>query len=132
MGREKKILVIDDDPDFLDYVQIILAANDYEVLTATNAKEGLNSVRTERPDLVIIDVMMSYTLDGWTVSREMRTDPELEDVPIMMVSAVVSDQDEDLFPPDRDMLIDDFVRKPLEPTELLCCVRDLVAPCSPE
>ncbi len=128
----KEILVIDDDPDFLDYVQIILSANNYKILTALNAKEGLAMVRTERPDLVIVDVMMSYTLDGWTVSREMRSDPELADVPVMMVSAVVSDQDEELFPPDRDMLIDDFVRKPLDPSELLRCVRELTGQCSPE
>ncbi|MFO7917537.1 MAG: response regulator [Anaerolineae bacterium] len=132
MCETKKILVIDDDPDFLDYVQIILAANDYSILTASNAEEGLALVRTEKPDLVIVDVMMSYTLDGWTVSREMRADPELEDVPVMMVSAVVSDQDEELFPQDRDMLIDDFVRKPLDPSELLRCVRELTGQCSPK
>ncbi|MFP3897091.1 MAG: two-component system response regulator [Anaerolineales bacterium] len=128
----KTILVIDDDPDFLDYVQIILSANNYRILTAINAEEGLSLVRSERPDLVIVDVMMSYALDGWTVSREMRADPHLQDVPIMMVSAVVSDQDEELFPPDRDVLIDDFVRKPLDPSELLRCIRELTGQCAPE
>ena len=132
MGGRKKILVIDDDPDFLDYVQIILTANNYEIVTATNAEDGLSMVRTERPDLVIVDVMMSYALDGWTVSRKMRADPELEDVPVMMVSAVISDQDEELLPPDRDRLVDDFVRKPLDPSELLHCVRDLTGQCSSE
>lgn len=130
MSDEKKILVIDDDPDFLDYVTIILTANDYEITTATTAEQGLNMVQREKPDLVIVDVMMSYSLDGWTVSRQMRADPDLADVPIMMVSAVVSDQDEELFPPDREALVDDFVRKPLDPSELLRCIEDLVDECS--
>lgn len=131
MSGGKRILVIDDDPDFLDYVQIILAANDYEVATATNAEEGLAMARQERPDLVIVDVMMSYTLDGWTVSREMRASPELADVPVMMVSAIVSDQDEEFFPSDKEMLADDFVRKPVDPAELLRCIRELIGNCTP-
>lgn len=131
MSGGKRILVIDDDPDFLDYVQIILTANDYEVVMATNAEEGLAMARQERPDLVIVDVMMSYTLDGWTVSREMHASPDLADVPVMMVSAIVSDQDEELFPSDRETLVDDFMRKPVDPAELLRGIRALTGHCTP-
>ena len=75
MADSKTILVIDDDLDFLDFVHIVLSANGYNVDTAPSAQEGLQKMRADPPDLVIVDVMMSYVLDGWSVSREMRFDP---------------------------------------------------------
>ena len=125
MVDQKMILVIDDDPDFLDYVQIILSTNGYHVRSASNFSDGLKMARETPPNLVIVDVMMSYVLDGWTVSREMRSDPNLHDIPIMMVSAVISSEDDDLFPRGRGGQIDAFMCKPLEPSELLRRVKEL-------
>lgn len=125
MAEPKQILVIDDDPDFLDFMRIVLSSNGYCVRTATSSREGLEMMREKVPDLVIADVMMSYVLDGWTVTREMRADPRLCKVPIIMVSAVVSDEDDGLFPADEQGKGDVFMSKPLEPTTLLHHVQRL-------
>lgn len=125
MADAKRVLVIDDDPDFCDFVRIVLSANGYLVRTAVSAHEGLALMRTERPDLVIVDVMMSYVLDGWTVSREMHFDPQLRDIPVMMVSAVVSSEEDDLLPTGENGRVDAFMSKPLDPSALLRRVADL-------
>lgn len=125
MTEQKQILVIDDDPDFLDFMRIVLTSNGYEVRTATSSREGLEMMREQIPDLVIADVMMSYVLDGWTVTREMRADPHLRCVPVMMVSAVVTDEDDGLFPTDANGRVDVFMTKPLDPAALLRNVTQL-------
>jgi two-component system, cell cycle sensor histidine kinase and response regulator CckA len=125
MTEQKQILVIDDDPDFLDFMRIVLTSNGYGVRTATSSREGLEMMREQIPDLVIADVMMSYVLDGWTVTREMRADPQLRCVPVMMVSAVVSDEDDGLFPTDANGRVDAFMSKPLDPASLLRHVTQL-------
>ncbi len=125
MADAKRVLVIDDDPDFCDFVRIVLSANGYLVRTAVSAGEGLELMRAERPDLVIVDVMMSYVLDGWTVSREMFYDPKLRDIPVMMVSAVVSSDEDDLLPTGENGRVDAFMSKPLDPAALLQKVADL-------
>jgi len=119
MTKGKRILVIDDDPDFLDYVSIILGAHGYTVQTATNARMGLEMMRADPPDLVIADVMISYALDGWNICQEMRADPKLQCIPLMMVSAIVSDRDEAVGPMIREAQVDAFMSKPLEPSALL-------------
>jgi CheY-like chemotaxis protein len=126
MAEPKRILVIDDDADFLSYVQIMLSANGYEVLTAITAAEGLRRMHQDPPDLVIADVMMSYVLDGWTVSREMKADPLLREIPIIMVSAIVSVEDDGLFPTVETGGADAFLSKPLEPAALLNRVAELI------
>lgn len=125
MAHAKRVLIIDDDPDFCDFVRIVLSANGYQVLSASNAMEGLELMRAERPDLVIADVMMSYVLDGWTVSREMHFDPRLRDIPLLMVSAVVSTEDDGLLPSGENGRVDGFMSKPLDPSALLRRVAEL-------
>jgi two-component system, OmpR family, alkaline phosphatase synthesis response regulator PhoP len=125
MSDQKRVLVIDDDPDFLSFVQIILVANGYAVATASTANEGLEAMRRDPPDLVIADVMISYVLDGWMVTREMRSDPRLREIPLMMVSAIVSDKDDSLFPSLEDSRVDAFMSKPLAPSALLRRVAEL-------
>ena len=73
----KRIVVIDDDPDFNEYTRIILESAAYDILTATNAADGLALVRRTKPDLVITDVMMSYSLEGISVTRAIRNDPTI-------------------------------------------------------
>jgi len=125
MAEPKQILVIDDDPDFLDYVRIVLTANGYAVRTATSAQEGLELMRALPPDLALLDVMMSYALDGWNVTREMQFDPRLRNVPVMLVSAIVSKEEDALFPTDQSHIAA-FMSKPIEPAALLRRVAELV------
>jgi DNA-binding response OmpR family regulator len=128
MTGGKRILIIDDDPDFLDYVQIILSANGYSVQTAQTAEAGLEAMRRAPPHLVIVDVMMSYVLDGWSVGRQMKHDPVLAEVPVLMVSAIVSTADDELFPTSNGVCFDGFLSKPIAPETLLHCVGELVDP----
>jgi CheY-like chemotaxis protein len=127
MSDSRPVLVIDDDPDFLDYVSIVLSSQGYTVQTAHNATQGLAMMRERKPALVIADVMMSYVFDGWTISREMLVDGDLSDIPIMMVSAIVSLEDDDLFPEAEKSRIDAFMSKPVDPGELLEAVARLTS-----
>lgn len=121
------ILVIDDDPDFLEYLEIILTANGYRVVKATSAEQGLALMADCCPCLVIADVMMSYVLDGWAIGRELKSDPRWCGVPIIMVSAIVSSPSDPLFPTIPESMFDAFFSKPLNPATLLQKVQALVA-----
>jgi CheY-like chemotaxis protein len=115
-----KILVVDDDPDFVDITCTILkSADEYEVLTAANGRQALSVMRRDKPDLVLLDVMMSYILDGLDVSQEMRKDPELKDVPIIMISSLTTARHTNRFPTDEYVPIDAWISKPIEPAVLL-------------
>ncbi|MHB1296352.1 MAG: response regulator [Anaerolineae bacterium] len=127
MTEHKSILVIDDDPDFLAYVQIVLGSNGYEVRTASTAAEGMDMMRRDPPRVVIVDVMMSYVLDGWSVTRDMSYDPNLCEIPVLMVSAIVSQTDDPLFPLNGAARMDAFLSKPVDPTALVRQVQELVA-----
>ena len=89
---EKKILIVDDDPDFVQISRTILEADGYEVLEAANGKQALEVTRRDKPDLVLLDVMMSTTLEGVDVCRAIRADPDLKDVPIVMVSSIATSE----------------------------------------
>jgi CheY-like chemotaxis protein len=114
----KTILVVDDDPDFVEVMRLILE-NHYEVSTAANGKQALHSMRENKPDLVLLDVMMSYVLDGLDVTDVMSRDPELQGIPVIMVSSLPSTRYADMFPTDRYVAIDDWISKPVKPDDLL-------------
>jgi CheY-like chemotaxis protein len=86
-----KILVVDDDPDFIKITQTILRFQNHEVLTAANGEQGLKVMRKEKPDLVILDIMMSYILDGLDVRRQMAADKDLKDIPVIMVTSLTGE-----------------------------------------
>ena len=115
------ILVVDDDPDFVEVMRLILE-NEYEVNTAANGKQALQRMREDKPDLVLLDVMMSYVLDGLDVTEAMSRDPDLQDIPVIMVSSLPSTRYADMFPTDRYVAIDDWMSKPVNPHDLLARV----------
>jgi CheY-like chemotaxis protein len=118
----KQIVVIDDDPDFIEYTRIVLEAASYDVLVASNAKDGLALVRSSRPALVITDVMMSYTLEGTSVTREMRKDPTINQIPVLVITAIARTPNEDLFADGAQPAPDGFLTKPVSPAALLAAV----------
>ena len=122
-----KILVVDDDPDFVLNSRAILEAEGYEVIDACNGSQALPLMRRERPDLILLDVMMSTTLEGLEVCREVRSDPDLQDVPIIMISSIASSEYASEFPEDELIPIDTWMPKPVEPTALLKAIRHFVA-----
>ena len=126
MPSNGKVLIVDDDPDFVEYTRIVLDSQGYDVRTASTADVALRMMRDDRPDVVLLDVMMSYVLDGISIARQMHDDPELRDVPVIMISAIVSRQEAGLFPTDEYLSVDAFMSKPVDPANLLVQVGKLV------
>ena len=127
VSEPTQIVVIDDDPDFLEYARIVLESASYVVLVASDAEEGLELVKTSSPDLVITDVMMSYTLEGTSVTRQIRADPDLCKLPVLVISAIARTADADLFPHGTQPASDGFLTKPVPPDTLLAAVRNCLS-----
>ncbi len=121
MKASGKILLVDDDPDFLDMHRAVLENHGYAVLTATSGQEGLERVRTEMPDLIILDLMMEKHDAGFSFSKSVKTDPLFRKIPILMVTSV-AEATGFRFSLEEDgywMKTDDFLDKPVMPEVLL-------------
>lgn len=114
-----RILVVDDDPDFVAATTMALQANGYEVVTATNGDKALAVMRERKPDLVLLDIMMSTILDGLDVSEEMQEDPELKNIPVIMVSSISDTEHAAVFPTEGYVHMDAWITKPYQPEDLL-------------
>lgn len=130
----KKILIIDDDPDIVEAMRMPLEASAYIVITAGNGKEGLQRAKDETPDLIILDVMMETDTEGFHVAYELRSeepDSEYRDcrnIPILMITAI-SQKKGMRFSPEKDdafLPVDGFIEKPVQPKDLLKKVKELV------
>ncbi len=121
-----RILVVDDDPDFVEITRMILAAEGYDVLAAANGDKALKVLKEEQPDLVLLDVMMAGILDGVNVAHVMSEDKELRDIPVLMISSIASSPMADMFPTDEYLPIDGWISKPVQAEDLLSKVRRLV------
>ena len=126
MSSAGKVLVVDDDPDFVEYTRIVLESQGYEVQTAPTADLALQMMRRDKPDVALLDVMMSYVLDGINLTRQMRDDPELRDIPVIMISAIVSREEAGVFATDEYLSVDSFMTKPVDPADLLQQVAGLI------
>ena len=128
MKQKGKILLVDDDLDFLEIHKAVLMNHGYEVLTATSAQEGLEQVRAEMPDLIILDLMMEKHDAGFSFSKQIKNDPLFKRIPILMVTAV-ADATGFKFSLEKDgywMKTDDFLDKPVEPSVLISKVEKLL------
>ena len=122
-----KVLVVDDDPDFVKVTTKVLEKAGYEVVSAANGAKALKSMRQDTPDVVLLDIMMSYILDGLDVSREMAEDPVLKDVPVIMVTSLTGVKGSGMFPTDEYAPVDEWLSKPVEPDELLARVESALS-----
>jgi len=121
MKASGKILLVDDDLDFLEMHKAVLQNHGYDVLTATSGQEGLERVRAEMPDLIILDLMMEKHDAGFSFSKTMKTDPLFRKIPILMVTSV-AETTGFRFSLEEDgywMKTDDFLDKPVMPEVLL-------------
>jgi len=114
-----KVLVVDDDPDFVKVTSKVLEKAGYEVLSATNGAKALQAMRQTPPDIVLLDIMMSYILDGLDVSREMAEDPDLKGIPVIMVTSLTGVKGNGLLPIDEYIPVDEWLSKPVDPETLL-------------
>jgi len=121
-----KILVVDDDPDFVEVTRLTLESNGYQVISAASGDEGLAKVKLESPDLVILDVIMSSVLDGLQMSQRMQENPQHKRIPILMVTSIANIDYAALFPTDEYISIDGFLSKPVTPDILLQRVAELL------
>ena len=115
----KRILVVDDDREIVRLLRAYLEQNGFEVLTAYDGERALHILRRERPDLVVLDLMLPDR-DGWEVTRIVRSDPNLAGTPIIMLTARVEDHDKIV---GLELGADDYVTKPFNPREVVARVR---------
>ncbi len=114
-----KILIVDDDPDFVEYLRTVLESVEYKIVSAGNSDQGMLMLLREKPDLVVLDVIMSSILDGLSMSQRMADDPDLKHIPIVMVTSIANTDYLALFPTDESIHIDAFLTKPIAPAELI-------------
>lgn len=119
-----KVLCIEDEPEMIDLVRLILERKDYEVIGVLGGEEGLEAIQRLRPDLVLLDIMMP-DMDGWEVFRRIRANPELQDLPVIVVTAKAQSIDKILGL--HIAKVDDYVTKPFGPQELLQSVERVLA-----
>ncbi|MBN1659980.1 MAG: response regulator [Anaerolineae bacterium] len=113
MSTKGDILIIDDDPDFCEVVKAALEADNFAVRTAEEGARGLAMMREQKPDLVFLDVIMVSPTEGCYVADEIFDDPELRQVPVVMVTSVVDSEYLADFPTDRALHVDLFLEKPV-------------------
>jgi two-component system alkaline phosphatase synthesis response regulator PhoP len=121
-----KILVIDDDKDFQEITRIVLEKNDFQVVPAFTAEEGLQKVQSESPDLVILDVMLPSDFEGFEIARKIREELKLVKLPIILLTAVHGTKKVPYrFAPHEQWLpVDYFYDKPVAPDVLVAKVKE--------
>ncbi len=124
---EAKILVVDDDPDFVEIQRMTLEAAGYEVISASSGREALRLLRDEHPDLMLLDVMMSTVTDGLDVSSQLRQDPLTRYLPIVMVTSIADTPYSGEVTTEDATHADAWLSKPVKPKRLLDTVSRLLA-----
>jgi len=127
MENIAKILLVDDDPDFVEATRLVLESKPYEVITAVNGAEGITKARQERPDLIILDIMMPIK-DGFSAAEELKKDSELSKIPVLMLTSFSEKVEETTLSVSRGLMLDteDYIDKPVLPDELLKRVGKLI------
>lgn len=122
-ANAKTILYIEDEPGMIDLVRLILERRGYRMLSALDAASGIEIVEQERPDLVLLDIMMPQ-MDGWEVFRHIKSSPELENIPIIVVTART--QPIDVILARHVAKVDDYIKKPFGPQEILRSIEKIL------
>ncbi len=121
-----RILVVDDDPDFQNATRIVLEKEGHTILSASSGNQGFQVAKAEKPDLIVLDVIMDSVLDGVSMSQQMHDDPETHDIPILMVTSIANTDYAELFPTDEYIHIRAFMSKPIQPAGLIKQVNKLL------
>jgi len=129
MSRKAHILIIDDDPDITEAMKVVLESKQYQVTVVKNGEEGLKEVRLNKPDLIILDVMMETTDKGFDVARDLKNDRNYKDIPILLLTAIKEKTglgfEKEAGDPDW-LPVDEYCEKPLNPDELISKVETLL------
>ena len=112
----KHILCIEDEPEMIDLIRLILGRRGFDVIGAAGGKDGLEKVRQQPPDLILLDLMMP-DMDGWEVYQQIKADEKIKNIPVIVVTAKAQSIDKVLGL--HIAKVDDYIAKPFSPQELL-------------
>jgi DNA-binding response OmpR family regulator len=112
----KRVVCVEDEPEMIDLIRLILGRRGFEVIGADGGKKGLEAIREQRPDLVLLDLMMP-DMDGWEVYQQLKANNNTRDIPVIVVTAKAQSIDKVLGL--HIAKVDDYISKPFSPQELL-------------
>jgi CheY-like chemotaxis protein len=118
--RQARILLVDDDADFVASTRTVLESKNYEVIVAVNGDDGLRKAREEKPDLILLDIIMPVE-DGFTAAEQLKKDPKLAEIPVLMLTSFSTKGSGTGIPRSRGYSLEaeDYLEKPVSPQDLL-------------
>jgi len=121
--RKARILLVDDDADFVESTKTVLESKPYEVIVAVNGDDGLRKAREENPDLILLDIIMPVE-DGFTAAEQLKKDPKLTKIPVLMLTSYSTKGAGTSIPRSRgyELEAEDYIDKPVSPQDLLAIV----------
>jgi CheY-like chemotaxis protein len=127
MEKRPKILLVDDDPDFVASTRAVLESKPYQVIVASEGEVGIQKAREEKPDLILLDIIMPVK-DGFTAAEQLKKDPELKKIPVVMLTSYSTRRAGSSIPVSRGLTLEaeDYVEKPITPDELLRVVAQYI------
>jgi len=123
MDAKKRLLLVDDDADFVETNRAVLEENGYDVIVAYNGRECLDQVKKSKPDLILLDIMMTTVGDGMFVAQDLRRNDATQDIPIIVITSLNQVSPYNMGPDDAWMPVDAFLQKPVVPEVLLETVK---------
>lgn len=123
VDRPKRVVYIEDEVEMIDLVRLILNRRGFEVIGAYGGREGLDTVRKELPDLVLLDLMMP-DMDGWEVYQQIKAEQRTHDIPVVVVTAKAQNIDKVLGL--HIAKVDDYISKPFSPKELIDSIENIL------
>ena len=123
MNRQARILLVDDDADFVASTKTVLESKPYQVIVAVNGDEGLRMAKKEKPDLILLDIIMPVE-DGFTAAEHFKKDPQLAKTPVLMLTSYSQKGSGTGIPRSRGYQLEaeDYIEKPISPKDLLAVV----------
>lgn len=138
MGKQTRILVVDDDPDIVEAIKLVLAANSFQVSTSYSAEDGIAKARAEKPDLILLDVMMPDGTEGFEFVWELRADadPGVKKTPIVLLTSIhqttelrfYPNQSDTTYRPGEYLPVQGFLDKPVQPASLVTKINQVLGP----
>lgn len=127
MAKQAKILIVDDDPVLVEATKAVLESKNYKVSAAYSGDEGLEKARDEKPDMIILDIIMP-TKDGFAVCQQLKADPQLLKIPVLIMTTFARDKGKTNIPVSAGFTLEaeGYIDKPVKPDELLSRVETML------
>jgi len=121
--KPARILLVDDDADFVTSTRMVLESKNYDIIVANNGDEGLRKARQEKPDLILLDIIMPVE-DGFTAAEKLKKDPQLAKIPVLMLTSFSQKGSGTGIPRGKGFSLEaeDYIEKPVSPKDLLAVV----------